>query len=209
MFWPAVLTIYAGFLVLAADALFEPRLNKWWKTSAIIIISVLTCTFSWYFVFFRAPISITAMITDAAYPTGTQIAGIYFRPEFTELRLFVKNPSSRNYNNLNLIVQPSAAIAAIAQASNIPNVSFDDKNGLSTRVMEFDPAVGKAIVAPLTLLATDVGYRIHCDKLSADEVMTVVIALADVRWNPSAAPTQRPPGEVIRDKDYVMRIKNE
>jgi hypothetical protein len=209
-FWPAAAFIYAGFLLLAIDAWFEPELQNYrrWRIGIVLTVTGFAAAFSWGVVFVKAPLEVSAMVTDAEYPPGTTIAGIAWRPEFTELLMSIKNPSDRSYDDTSLLIRPTAPIAAIAQLKNVPNISFDDNNGLSTRLMDINPTAGKATAIPLILLATDAGYRMRCPHLPAKTTVEVVIALADIKWNPPAHPSQRSIEEVARDKDYVLRITN-
>jgi hypothetical protein len=208
-FWPAVSFIYAGFLLLAVDVWFEPELRSYrvWRIGIVVVLIALTVAFSWAIVLVKAPLEISAFVTDAEYPSGKTIGSIAWRPEFTELQMWVKNPSNRNYEDVSLLIRPSSPIAAIAQLTNVPNVSFEDNNGFSQRLMGINPTAGKSTASPLVLLATDAGYRMHCPHLPAGMSIQVVIALADIKWNPSAQRSQRPIEEQARDKNYIFRLK--
>jgi hypothetical protein len=202
-FWFAVVTIYAGFALLAIDAWFEPKLTTKWKTPVIAVLVGLAAIFSWVCVFVDAPVDFGAIITDAPYPAGTNIAGISFRPEFTELRLLIKNPTTMDYKNLNIVIQPTVPVAAIAQLTNVSGVSFEDKNGVSARMTVY-PGPGKATAVPQSLLATDVGYRMRCERLLSGQSITVIIALADMKTPPPSSLTL---DDVLHNKDNILRIK--
>jgi hypothetical protein len=66
---------------------------------------------------------------------------------------------------------------------------------------------GKALAIPLVLLATDAGYVMHCSRLPARTSLQILIALADIKWNPPPEPSDRPIQDQVNDKDYVMRVK--
>jgi hypothetical protein len=206
-FWPAVALIYAGFTALVADVLVEPKLrgHRVGKMVAVSVLILLAGAFSWGIVFVKAPLQVTAFVTDAEYPSGTTIAGISFRPEFTELQVWIQNTSDRTYEDLSLVIRPTEPVAAIAQLTNLPNVSFEDKNGYSSRTMSIKPGETKASAIPLDLLATDAGYRMRCVRLPAGGLITIVIALADIKWSPEKS--QHPAYENVREKDYVRRVK--
>ena len=206
-FWPAVAFIYAGFLLLAVDVWFELELTRYWRIGAIVILIAFSAIFSWAVVFVNAPLEISAFITDAEYSPGNTIAGIAWRPEFTEMQVWINNSSSKDYDDLTLLMRPDVPIAQIAQLTHVPNVYFEDKNGFNLRMMDFNPTANKATVIPLVLLATDAGYKMHCSHLAAGASVKVVIALADIRWCPSTERSERPIEEQARDKDYVLRTK--
>jgi hypothetical protein len=168
---------------------------------------LLAGAFSWGIVFVKAPLHVAAFVTDAEHPSGTTIAGISFRPEFTELQVRILNPSDRAYEDLSLVIRPTEPVAAIAQLTNLPGVSFEEKNGFFSRTMSIEPGETKANAIRLDLLATDAGYRMHCGRLPAGAFITIVIALADIKWTPQKS--KRPAYENVHDKDFVQRHKME
>jgi hypothetical protein len=207
-FWPGVGLIYAGFLLVIVDVWVEPELKSYRKCRIGTVLTVITfaAMFSWGIVCVKAPLEVSAIVTDAEYPAGTTIAGLAWKEEFTELQVWIVNPTNRNYDNVSVIIRPTEPVAAIAQITNIPEVSFEDKNGQSVRLMDINPRAATAGAIPLVLLATNAGYRMRCSHLPAETTIRVVLALADVKWNPPARPSQRPIEELARDKDYVLRV---
>jgi hypothetical protein len=208
-YWPGVTLIYAGFLLLCIDASIAPELKNSpkWKIGIVTVLLAFGSAFSWAIVFVKAPLEISAIVTDAQYPPDSKIAGIVWRPEFTELQVWITNPSDRNYDDLTLVVRPTSAIAAIAQLTDVPNVSFEDKNGFTARLMDINPTAGTKNVVPLVLLATDTGYKMRCQHLSAGTEIKLEIALADIKWNPPAQRSSLPIEEQVRDKNYILRFK--
>jgi hypothetical protein len=130
------------------------------------------------------------------------------RPEFTELQVWINNPSENNYDDISPVIRPNDPIAAIAQATNVPDVSFEDKNGVSLRLTDINPTAGTKTAIPVVLLATDAGYRVRCPRLPAKTTIRVEIALADIKWNPSP-PNDRPIEEKVRDINYIFRLKQD
>ena len=162
-FWPGVAFIYAGFLLLAIDVWLEPGLQRslLWRIGIVTILLLFTTAFSLGIVFVKAPLDVSAFVTAAEYPTGTSIAGIPWKPQFTELQVRIDNPSDRNYEDVNLLIRPMSAIVAIAQVTSVPNVSFEDNHALSMRLMNINVGTMKATAIPLVLLATDAGVTDH------------------------------------------------
>ena len=199
-FWFAVGAIYFGFVLLALDAWFEPDLKSHprWKVALVLALVIAAGIFSWVFVFVSAPLGVSIVLMNAEYPPGTKIAGISFGPQFTELRLVIKNGSTRSYEDLNLLIKPTEPIAAVAQLTNVPNVSFSNGAGLSAQVMR--RSSDSSTMLPTTLLATDGGYRMRCPHFPAGESIEIVMAIAAVMDRPpeSAGPTER---------NYTIRIK--
>jgi hypothetical protein len=71
-----------------------------------------------------------------------------------------------------------------------------------------DLGTGMKRTISLDLLATDAGYRMRCPRLAGQTVVRVVMALADVRWNPNPPSPPRLPSEIMREPDFVQKFKN-
>jgi len=208
-FWVGVTAIYLGFALLALDAWFEPDFRDNWKIKGIIFGAILAvaAAFSWAMVFVEGPLPAYAFATDGAYPIGTVISGISWRPQFTELNVDIENPQDKTYEDLNIVIRPTSAVAAIAQTSSISDVSFEDKNGLSTHMLDLNPRTGGSKAIPLVLLATDAGYRMRCGHLPAHAHLKILMALTDIKWNPQPSPPGTPIEEAVRDPNYLLRVK--
>ncbi len=153
-------------------------------------------------------LSIWAVTSSAEYPSGTMVGGIEFRPEFTEATVIIKNAADEGMDDINLLLQFDQAIAGIAQQSAIPNVSFEEKNGMSAGFMLSDPKTGKAIRVPsIVLLATDAGYRMRCPHLASGATIRLVVALTNI--TPPAHPdySNLPFDEQVTKKEIVATIK--
>jgi hypothetical protein len=207
-YWVGVVLIYVAFLLVATDLWFETSLSKSARVIGIILIALVIAGFSVGFVFVDAPLPVTAYVTDGEYPEGTDISGIPWKPQFTELRVQFDNNTDRTYEDLNIVIRPNDAVAAITQSTNVPSVSFEDKNDMSERIVDVDLGTGMKRTIPLDLLATDAGYRMRCPRLAGQTVVRVVMALADVRWNPNPPSSVRLPSEIMREPEYIQKFKN-
>jgi hypothetical protein len=209
LFYYCVSAVYIGIVLIGLDLCFEPFIKRWKLTSKIItgafFAGVLT-VFSYAVVFVESPLAVSAMMTDAEYPAGTTIAGIAWRPEFTEVQVWLTNTSNRAYEDLNILLRPSSPVAAIAQLTTIGGVSFEDKNAFTVHMADINLGTQKKTAISLDLLATDAGYRIRCDHVPAHTVVKVVLALADMKW---PAPLVNPQSMVdkLNDKNYILRTK--
>lgn len=209
-FWPAAILIYAGFALFAIDAWCEPELKDktFWRVVILLVICSFAATFSYGIVFVKAPLGVSALMTDATYPAGTQISGIAWRPEFTEVQVWINNDTDKNYDDLNLVLRPVSAIASIGQASTLPGISFEEKNHESVRLMAGQ--INQMSAIPLALLATDGGYRVRCQHLPSHSTLEITLALADIKWNPKPLGTNPAPfQDRVREKDYMLRVKDD
>jgi hypothetical protein len=198
--------VYVAIGLLALDLFFEPFFARWkriWQIGAVAFFVAILFEFSMKIVFVKNPLSITAQMTDAEYPNGTRIAGLDWKPEFTEVQVWVNNQSATAYEDMDLVIRPSSAVAEIAQQTSVPDVSFEDKNGQDTHLLDLDLGTQKKSAIPVVLLATDAGYRIRCPHLPARTAIEIVIALADIRWDPPPPPLD----DIRTNKNSILRIK--
>jgi hypothetical protein len=195
--------------LIALDLCFEPFVERSKSITKLVIwimFAAMIVGFSYAVVFVKSPLQVSAFITDAEYPVGETIAGIAWRPEFSELQVWLSNPSRSGYDDLNIVVRPSSAVAKIGQATNVPDVSFEDKNGLTTRLTTITPSDQRTGL-PLDLLATDAGYRVRCPHLPAHTEIKLVLAFVDMKWPVPAYVNQLPPQQKFQDSNYVVRVK--
>jgi hypothetical protein len=196
-----------GYARVSTYLWFEPELPAQWKILGGTIVLACVVAFSWAIVFVQAPLDVVAVVTNAQYPPGATIYGVPWRKEFTELDMRVINPSDLNYDDISLLIQPTEPTASIQQiTTNVSGVYFTDKNDFSAKVADVKP-FGKALVIPLVLLATDAGYVMHCPRLPGRTSIRILIALADIKWDPSPGAKDRPIQDRVYDKDYVLRFK--
>jgi hypothetical protein len=206
-FLGGVVLCYAGFAALALDACFEPQFTRKRKLCTVAVILALAALFSWIYVFVPAPLDLNARATDGEFPAGTVISGISWKPEFTKLEVDISNPTDRSYEDLNLVLRPTTAVAEIAQSTNISDVTFEDRLHLNQDLLNINPETGMRRAIPLVIVATDAGYRVRCGRLSAHQDLRIVLALVDVKWNPSPKDPNGKLYEQARDPNYILRIK--
>jgi hypothetical protein len=106
-FWAGVGLIYFGFLLVVLDVWLEPGLKEYkaWRIGTVLTVIAFAGAFSWGIVFVKAPLEISAQVTDAEYPLGTNIAGIVWKEEFTELQVWIINPTKRKYDDVSLLLR--------------------------------------------------------------------------------------------------------
>jgi hypothetical protein len=204
-FWLSVGLVYFALVVWSLDVFFEPWPRPWMRWPALGFVALLAVLVSWLWVFVSAPLGVSSVAVAAEYPAGTSIGGIKWRPEFTETQVRIANPSARTYSDIDLVVTVDFPVAAISQLSTVPDVSFENALAMSITQMVIDESNGNRRANPLVLLATDAGYRIRCGRLLPKSTLHLVLAVADVRWNPEAW-KPRPDGGIF-EKDYVLRLK--
>jgi hypothetical protein len=176
--------VYLGFALCLAESIWEPELLDRAYQIQIVVVSIVICllaVFTVRVVLIRAPIRFHTLTTDIDYSTPgvTAPAGIAWRPFFSELDLSITNPNGDNYSDVDVLVRPDLPIAAIAQLSDLPNVSFENAYGLNARVTLEEKQTNKLMMS-MDLLATDAGYKIHCGVIPPNSSLTLVMAIVDV-----------------------------
>ena len=208
-FLPAAFFIYAGFVLLAVDVWYEPDLRSYRKRRliAIFIVIALAGLFTWKYVLVEAPLPVAAIMTDGEYPEGTVVAGMRWNPKFTELTIDITNPTDNIYQDADIVLRPSFPVAAIGWKAGVcSDVSLEDSNHFSDRVIDIDLGTGARSAIPVALLATDAGYRMRCKEIPRRSSITIVMGLADIKWGYCANIVGQPEQQ-IRDKNCSIRVK--
>jgi hypothetical protein len=80
-----------------------------------------------------------------------------------------------------ILNKPNEPVVAIAQITNVPNVSFHEANIMSPVRQAIVTPSGEATVNPLILIASSCGYKVHCDRLPAKDHIELELAIANVK----------------------------
>jgi hypothetical protein len=206
-FWVGVVLAYVGLAALIIDVWFEPDFRGHLRRKIVVwlVLVVLAGIFSWMFVFVPSPLNLLANMTDGTYPEGVTISGIPWKPQFTEVAVYLKNGSGRDYEGLNFTLRPTSAVAAIAEHTQF-GCTFRDRLEIDPHIYDIkEYSTRNSTVIPLVILATTEGYRMRCPKLPAGATIEVTVALADVKWDPKPQPLL-PIGAVVRDPNYIMKL---
>jgi hypothetical protein len=139
------------------------------------------------------------------YPPGTTIAGIVWKSAYTEMRVSIGNPTEHAYDDLNIVVRPADAVAEIGQDTNVSGVTFEDKNGATIRLLDINTKTGEKNAVPMILIATNAGYRLRCPHLAAHQVLRVVMALVDIKWDPPPRDPSAPADAHMYDPNHMVR----
>ena len=193
-FWFPVASVYFGLLLIGVDLYFEPDLPSGFKAVCGAVVVAGLIGFSNCFVFVPAPINFSSLASNIDYSSGAAPGGIAWRPFFTELDLFVTNPSDGDYDDLDIWIRPDSAVAAIAQLSNLLDVSFENYYGVTNRVISEDLSTNVRV--PLVFLATDAGYKVHCGRIPPKSSLRIVMAVVGIKK--SKAPVPQAPITVPR-----------
>ena len=171
LYWPAVCIIFVGFALLALDLLVEPRLTaSVWRIVGALAIAGFAFAFGRWSVWVSAPLEITAFWDDLDYSPGAEIDGVKWKDGMSRLTIHIKNPSSHDYERLDLNLKMSEAVIALRQETSVPCTQ------LTTPID--DIAYGHPIF-------TMGDFRYRCDKLPDGATIAFVAIIRN------AEPTQR------------------
>ena len=176
--------IYLGLGVLCIDPLIEPALRKFSPLLRVIlslIFFIPLLAFTRYVVFLPATLKITATDYNGEFTPGQSIAGIEWKPAYSELEILFSNHTEHDYKDLDLVVGVNEYIAAVGK-SEFPGVTvFNTQVGPDTLHYSHKDKDGRVTYEQtnnLKLLSG--GVRVLCDKLPKDTSFSVVLAVVSV-----------------------------
>jgi hypothetical protein len=129
-----------------------------------------------------------ALSTTTEYAPGTVINDIPWLSFYTELDLIMSNPTDGSYDGIDILVRPDFPVARITQLGNLPNVSFEDYFGVTQRAAVKE--LGTKVATPIVFLATDAGYRVHCERIPPKQSLRIMMAIVDFKKSAPLKPGQ-------------------
>jgi hypothetical protein len=175
-----------------------------------ILGGTLLCIYWWYIgrILNAFPLGLSTIGSNAEYPSGTALGGIIWSTRFSELRIFISNPSDEDYHRVDLTIKPDLPIAEIAQVTAIQNVLIS----LATNVTSVQQQIGnlttgKLRANPIAVIASTTGYRIQAPNLSRKTRLEIVMAIAlprDVKTKPNSTPEE---DLGLFRRDYFLRVE--
>src|ERR1017187_10524126 len=107
-FWWAVAFVYSGIALLLVDLRFERFGRQDWLRHAISLVLVAVfAVFSIGVVFRAAPVTIESYVMNVPHGEGSEFGGIVWNDKLSDLRIWLTNPTSMNYDNLDLVDRKS------------------------------------------------------------------------------------------------------
>ncbi len=153
-----------------------------WVIFAFAIITIVALQ--------QAPINITAHLMEGNYPPETEISGIKWKDNLTDMRIYVRNPTKYDYTDLNFLVQTDLVIAGIGMLDNkFGKCAFSSHSDVKPEYLTGIDEHGKRITIPFVPHpeVQDIAsiYRIRCDKLIAKDEFEFVLGLVSFQWGRS------------------------
>jgi hypothetical protein len=172
-----VVLIYAVIVIWALDLFFEVPTGRLARGGVIIATLAALGWFTFAFVLAKIPVVLMASSRDVTYAPGTKLGGIYWIPEYSEMRTVIGNETDNDYSDIDLAILPDEPIAEIDQISNVPNVSVSPLTPfLENPQLQTTSGVG----LPMNLIASTGGYRLRCDELPSHASIELVVAIGNI-----------------------------
>jgi|ERR1700692_569195 len=187
-YWYGVGLLYVGFLTLAIGALIE-RWRIGWRLLACGIWLGIAILLSFSLIFVPASLDVVVDGHRGDYAVGANVHGIKWERGLTELRIIISNHTTNDYEDLDIYFTPNVATRAVAQVTNVPDVSlslvFRGEDVLDLHMEAVDKS--GAVEKPSTIYASSSGFRLRCPKLAKETTLDLLVALV----NPDAQPTNK------------------
>lgn len=184
MKWPGIV---AGilFIILGGVGEMFPSLKIPKGPIILFIISIvaLISSIAWYIDIIKSSKSLNFWILSNIddYPSNIDIGGIKWNQAFADVRVYLENPTNRDYTDLDVLMTTDLTIAKIGQITNLPNVTFTPVvPGLDIKAIQvkMKTDTGKNITIPVTTEFQYVStYRMICPTLPRHSRIGLVLAV--------------------------------
>jgi hypothetical protein len=191
--------IYLGLTILVGDPWIEPSLKSYpirrTLFSLLFFVGILGFTFS--IVLFPAPLKVASISYEGLYKAGDSVYGITWDETMSDTRIDISNPTSRDYDHLDVTVTLDFPfeIRDQKQITNIPGVTFlpasheahmelTDKDGNVTQEQNLPPS--RRAYSQL---------RILCDRFPQHATVGLILAVS--KPNPVELKTMKPQDGVV------------
>lgn len=194
-FIAGVCIAYAGFLICLAEIIWEPSLLRRSSMLQVLLIGALLFfvdLFTITVVLTPAPVVFNSLWTESTHVLP-ETGGIEWKPFFAELETTFTNPrTDSTYDDLNVLLRPDRLVASVSQLSNLPEVSFEDRYGVSMHAWVEDLSKTDSNVTNQEFVGTDAGYKVHCAHIPPNASLRIVMAIVELK-KPVPNPQVLPP----------------
>jgi len=178
-FWLGVILVLSTFCLFGRWCWTRDwlRIKRWSATS----LTVLACVVCVWTIFRPAPVSFQLSASKSVYPEGSLIAGVKWYTNCVEAHLRISNPSSRDYDNVDLTfsANPPFVIMGMGNNSAISATLFSEdlppKPGL---VLGTRDANGNLVEGQGVSSGWGYHYRIRIGSLPKKSTVDLVAVLA-------------------------------
>jgi hypothetical protein len=139
------------------------------KGMATAFIAALGGAFTWGIVIYPADPDVKSYWAKSDYSAGSDINGIQWDQGLSELRIFITNPTNRDFNDFDVSIQTNEAVFKIVQTTSIPCEPLVENE-----------AVIHDSLSNVWLQGPHIGSnRFRCDKLPKHSTLSFLLALVN------------------------------
>lgn len=187
----AVGLVYGYLLVLLLEVLYERRFKskRWLRPLGVTVITAVAALFIFGYVYARDPLKIRTRNLTGEKAAGTQIAGITWKPEYSDIRIVFQNNTDNDYRNLDFVLTTGHLITAEGSTISTGPVSvYNTITGPDVVTMTMTSEGKKTVIPDNRTVFFSGGVRVTCDKLMKHGgVFEIVLAIAQPPEVPKAA----------------------
>jgi hypothetical protein len=179
-FYWAVSLILAGVVAISIEIALSDVSRA--VKAVLFVVPLSLATFPTYQLLMDAPLITRSYATRGDYQQGTLIAGIEWKPSYSELRVKLENSTDIDYEDLDIRIATDQPMVALAQTSKLPGVAITDNSilvGDSIGFQTIDPKTGAkgTLQLPIHPLTTNT-YRLLCQRLPKHSMLLLIGAVS-------------------------------
>lgn len=208
LFWSGIALFIVSGVIWSLDVWAERYSIGSKLTLQLFIVSIVALVM-WRIVFFPADPQISAAWAKSDYKPGTNINGLEWHKGLSELRVFISNPTDRDFSDFDFSIITKESVFEVSQATSIPCNRINDDNVITFHDSANDVFEHAPSTEPI---------RFRCDKLPGGASMNFVLSLAnddDLRRGVSngdlsdgmfsqLGPKRKPPRIIVSAKYSVL-----
>jgi len=171
--------VYFGLMFSLFEILLDPfLLTKPWQIQ-VVLIAALGVIFDYFtigVVLAPARLDFEAYTISMPHFAGDNFGGIRWTEKQKDLRVWIRNPSTAPYDNVDVVVDTNAILNGAAQLQKIPTCTIGLSNEVEAHATVRDSSGTEHVISPPIQSTLGLGYRIVCDKLPPLSAIQLTLA---------------------------------
>jgi hypothetical protein len=171
--------VYFGIAIVLVEILLEPFLQAKPRKVKVVLFALPLVAFGLFtkvVVLAAARIDCEAYAINVPHFTGDDFGGIKWTDKQIDLRVWIRNPTTTPYENVDIVVDTNAILGGAGQLQKIPTCTVGLSNEFEGHLTMIDSAGAKHLIHPPIGTTLGVGYRIMCDKFPPLSAIQLILA---------------------------------
>jgi hypothetical protein len=192
-FWTAFVTLIIVIILILIDYECEPwvRQGRWAGAVGVVIAVAMMYGLLRYVAFADAPLEMSALFVGGYYEPGTDVGGIKWQDNYSDVRVDIVNRTDLDYEDLDISIVPSdedIGVAELGQTTRVPSVYFIPHNFSGSVKLTKNQDGGFSQTYSSRVAPSNLGQRVHCERFTQHNLIEVVVALAKLNGNGKPRP---------------------